>query len=121
MPFAYSVWNAAVFVFLARGPARESEGGPFESEKRTSMKSGPIELPAIASCPVENVSRDVENLMGPNNLSLEAFIVKLACAFVSAVVVLVAVSLLLVVAGYAGSIFAPEVQPKTLSASWARK
>lgn len=59
--------------------------------------------------------------MGPNNLKLEAFTVKLAWAFASAVVLLVVVSLLLVAAGYAGSIVAPDVQPKTLSTSWTRK
>lgn len=88
------------------------------------MKSQPstvIELPAIASCSVENMTGDTENLIGPNNVKLEAFTVKLAWAFASAVLLLVVVSFLLVVAGYAGSIFAPDVQPKTISISWARK
>ena len=64
---------------------------------------------------------DVGNLMGPNNVKLEAFTVRLAWAFACAVLVLAVVSFLLVVAGYAGSVFAPDVQPKTLSTSWARK
>jgi len=63
----------------------------------------------------------MENLTGPNNVKLEAFIVKLAWAFVSAVLLLVLVSIVLVVAGYAGSTFAPAAQSKTLPTSWARK
>jgi hypothetical protein len=59
--------------------------------------------------------------MGPNNVKLAAFTVKLAWAFASAVLLLVVVSFLLVVAGYAGSVFAPDVQTKALSTSWARK
>ena len=83
--------------------------------------SATVERPAIASCSVEKVIDDMENLMGPNNVKLEAFTVKLAWAFASAILVLVVVSFLLVVAGYAGPIFAPDAQPKTLSTSWARK
>ena len=59
--------------------------------------------------------------MGPNNVKLAVFAVKLAWAFASAILVLVVVSFLLVVAGYAGSILSPDLQPKTVSTSWARK
>ena len=63
----------------------------------------------------------MENLMGPNNVKLEAFTLKLAWAFASAVILMAVVSFLLVVAGYAGSTFSPDAPPKTPSTSWARK
>ena len=59
--------------------------------------------------------------MGPNNVKLEAFTVKLAWAFASAVLLMVVVSFLLVVAGYAGSTFSPDAPAKAPSTSWARK
>jgi hypothetical protein len=57
-----------------------------------------------------------KNLMRPNSVRLEAFTVRLAWGFVSAVFLLLVMSLLMAVAGYAGSRFAPE--PKTISSSW---
>ena len=59
-----------------------------------------------------------QNLMRPNNVKLEAFTVRLAWGFVSTVLLLVVMSLLMVVAGYAGSIFAPDLEPRTVSSSW---
>jgi hypothetical protein len=74
--------------------------------------------PATASFPPEETP-DVEKiLLRPNNVMLEAFTVRLAWGFASAVLLLIALSLMLVVAGYAGSMFAPE--PKTLSSSSGR-
>jgi hypothetical protein len=70
-----------------------------------------IERAATASASVENASDNSEkelihpNLIRPNNVKLEAFTVKLAWGFASAVLLLMVVSILLVVAGYAGSIF----------------
>jgi hypothetical protein len=70
---------------------------------------------------VETTTDDMEKiLMRPNNLRLEAFIVRLAWGFASTVLLLMVVSLLLVVADSAGSIFAPDLQHKTLSSSWER-
>jgi hypothetical protein len=56
-------------------------------------------------------------LMRPNNVKLETFTVRLAWGFESAGLLLIVVSLLLAVAGCAGSIFAPDLEPKTLSSS----
>lgn len=87
------------------------------------MKSQPsavLERAGNASQSVERVAHDVETLTRPNNIKLDAFIVKLAWAFASAVLVLVVVGLVLVVAGYAGSIFAPDA-PKAPTTSWPRK
>ena len=73
---------------------------------------------ATASFPPEETP-DVEKiLMRPNNVKLEAFPVRVAWGFASAVLLLIVLSLMLVVAGYAGSIFAPDLEPKTLSSSW---
>ncbi len=58
--------------------------------------------------------------MRPNSMKLEAFTVRLAWAFASAVLLLTAVSLLLVVAGYAGSAFTSDLQPKSVSSSLKR-
>lgn len=55
-----------------------------------------------------------------NNVKLEAFTVRVACALASVICLLMVVSLLLVVAGYTGSTFAPDLGPKTVSSSWGR-
>ena len=80
-----------------------------------------IELPATASSSEENATDETEKrLMRPNRVELEAFPVRLAWGFVSAVLLLMAVSLLLVVADYVGSTFASDFQPKTVSSSRGR-
>jgi len=77
-----------------------------------------IELPASASASEENATDETEkSLLRPNSVELEAFTVRLAWGFVSAVLLLMAVSLLLVVADYVGSTFASDLQPKTVSSS----
>jgi Protein of unknown function (DUF2950) len=53
--------------------------------------------------------------MRGNNMKIEAFTVRLAWGFASAVLFLVLVGLLLLVAGFAGSSFAQDSQPKTFS------
>jgi len=58
--------------------------------------------------------------MRPNSVKLEAFAVRLAWGFGSAVLLLIVLSIMLVVAGYAGSIFTPDLEPQTLSSSWGR-
>ena len=55
--------------------------------------------------------------MRPNSEKLEAITVRVAWTFASAVLVLLAVSLLLAVAGYVGSAFASDLQPKSVSSS----
>ena len=57
---------------------------------------------ACASVRVPDNASDNE-LVRTNNMELEAFAMRFAWAFVSVIVLLVVVSLLLVVAGYAGS------------------
>ena len=57
---------------------------------------------AYASVPVPDNGLDKE-LIRTNNRKLEAFAIKVAWAFASIVVLLVIMSLLLVVAGFAGS------------------
>lgn len=57
---------------------------------------------ADASVRASDDGSDIE-LIRTNNLKLEAFAMRIAWAFASIVVLLVIVSLLLVVAGYAGS------------------
>ena len=57
---------------------------------------------AYASVPVADNGLDKE-LIRTNNRKLEAFAIKVAWAFASIVVLLVIMSLLLVVAGFAGS------------------
>ena len=87
------------------------------------MKSQPsavLEHAGIASRSVERVAHNMETLTRPNNVMLDAFIVKLAWLFTSAVLLLVVVGLVLVAAGYAGSIFAPDA-PKAPATSWPRK
>jgi len=95
------------------------------ASKETSVNSqsfSGIELPAMASASVESVTKDMENkLMRPNGVKLEAFaVVRLAWGFASAVFLLMMVSLLLVVAGYAGSSFASDLQPQTVSSPTGR-
>ena len=78
-----------------------------------------IELPATASSSMESTTDDMEKkLTRPSSMKLEAFTVRLAWAFASAVLLLMVVSLLLVAAGYAGSTF--DLQPKTVSSSQGR-
>jgi hypothetical protein len=72
------------------------------------MKSGSssvIKLPSIeSSC--GNATNDIEKeLLRPNSLKLEAFMVGMAWAFACAICMLIVLSVLLVVAGYIGSIF----------------
>ena len=78
--------------------------------------SSVIEFPATvpSSIKVETCGK-AQNSMDANNL--ETFTVRVAWAFASAVGLLVVVSLLLAVAGYAGSTFDPALQPKALPAA----
>ena len=57
---------------------------------------------AYASVQVPDIGSDNE-LIRTNNMTIEAFAMRIAWAFASIVVLLVIVSLLLVVTGYAGS------------------
>jgi hypothetical protein len=59
-------------------------------------------------------------LMVLNNVKLEVLPVRVAWAFASVIVFLMVVSLLLVLAGYAGSAFASDLGSKTVSSSWKR-
>ena len=69
-----------------------------------------IELPATASSSMESTTDDMEKkLTRPSSMKFEAFTVRLAWAFASAVLLLMVVSLLLVVAGYVGSTFASDL------------
>ena len=80
-----------------------------------------IELSATAASSWQNAMVNPEKkLMRPNSVKLEAFTVRLAWAFASALLLLTAVSLLLVVAGYAGSAFTSDLQPKSVSSSLKR-
>ncbi|HEY6768622.1 MAG TPA: hypothetical protein VI386_28005 [Candidatus Sulfotelmatobacter sp.] len=53
----------------------------------------------------------MENKLVPNAMKLEAFTVKLAWGFATVVLFLMVVTLVLAVAGYAGSAFASDLQP----------
>ena len=76
-----------------------------------------VEVPATKSSSEENAPDDIDRkLMRPNS-ELEAFTVRLAWAFASAVILLMVVSVLLVVAGYAGSAFTTDLQPESVSSS----
>jgi hypothetical protein len=55
--------------------------------------------------------------MRTNNMRLEAFTLRLAWGFASIVLLLIAVGLLLLVAGLAGSSFAQDSRPKTFSSA----
>jgi hypothetical protein len=80
-----------------------------------------IEVPPIALSSGGNATDDVDRkLMFPNNLKLEAFTVGLAWAFACAVCLLLMLSVLLVAAGYAGSIFRSDLQPQSALSSWGR-
>ena len=80
-----------------------------------------IELSATAASSWQNaIVNPEEKLKRPNSVKLEAFTVRLAWAFASAVLLLTAVSLLLVVAGYAGSAFTSDLHPKSVSSSLKR-
>jgi hypothetical protein len=61
-----------------------------------------------------------KNLMRPNSVQLEAFTVRLAWGFVSVVLLLLVVTVLMVVAGYAGSRFPSDSQPQSVSPSRAK-
>ena len=56
-----------------------------------------------------------KELMRTNYMTLETFTVKLVCGFASGIFCLLLVVLLLLVAGFAGSSFAQDSQPKTFS------
>jgi hypothetical protein len=60
-----------------------------------------------------------EELMRTKNMQLEAFTVRVAWGFASTVLLLLAVGLLLLVAGLAGSSFAQESHPRTFSSPGA--
>ena len=60
------------------------------------------------------------NFMRPNSVKLEAFTVRLAWGFVSAVLLLLVVTVLMVVAGYAGSRFPSDSQRPSASPSRAK-
>jgi len=63
-----------------------------------------VELPEIAASSGENATDEIDRkLLSPNSLNLEAFTVRLAWAFASTICLLIVLSILLVVAGYAGS------------------
>lgn len=63
-----------------------------------------VELPEIAASSGENATDEIDRkLLRPNSLNLEAFTVGLAWAFASTICLLIVLSILLVVAGYAGS------------------
>ncbi|MGC2369529.1 MAG: DUF2950 family protein, partial [Candidatus Sulfotelmatobacter sp.] len=57
--------------------------------------------------------------MRTSNMKLEAFMVRVAWGFASSVLLLLLVGLLLLVAGFAGSSFAQESQPRTFSSPGA--
>ena len=79
-----------------------------------------VEQLAIVSSSKEGPPDSMPKLMVLNNVKLELFTVIVAWAFASVIFLLMVVSLLLVVAGYAGSTFAPDLGPKTVSSSWGR-
>jgi hypothetical protein len=60
------------------------------------------------------------NFMRPNSVKLEAFTVRLAWGFVSTVLLLLVITALMVVAGYAGSRFPSDPQPQSVSPSRAK-
>jgi hypothetical protein len=124
--------------FLNRGP-QETEFRPWalpfglvrvdqeitspHKTRRTFMKSNSlavVEQLAIVSSSKEGPPDSMPKLMVLNNVKLEVFTVIVAWAFASVILLLMVVSLLLVVAGYAGSTFAPDLGPKTVSSSWGR-
>lgn len=83
-----------------------------------SQSPGVIDVPATALSSAEGATDDLgKKFMCPNNVNLQAFAVRVAWAFTSAVLVLIVASLLLVVAGYAGSTFALDLQSKPVSSS----
>jgi hypothetical protein len=67
-----------------------------------SFAANQLSATAYASVRVPDNNSDNE-LIRTNNVRFEAFAMRIALAFASIVVLLVAVSLLLVVTGYAGS------------------
>ena len=80
-----------------------------------------IELLAIAPSSRDKATDDIERkLVRPNSLKLEAFTVGVAWAFACAVCLLIAFSVLLLAAGYAGSTFPSDLQPNSASSSWGR-
>ena len=72
---------------------------------------------AVPSSIKVETGHKAQNSMDGNNVSLETFTVRFAWAFASAVGLLIVVSLLLAVAGFAGSNFDPALQPKALPAA----
>jgi hypothetical protein len=80
-----------------------------------------IELPAIASTSGGNATDDTaRKFIRPNSLKPEAFTLGVAWAFAVTVCLLIALSVLLVAAGYAGSSFPSDLQPNSASSSWGR-
>ena len=67
-----------------------------------------VEQSATVSSSKEGPADSMPKLMVLNTVKLEVFMVRVAWAFAFFVVLLMGVSLLLVVAGYAGSKFAPD-------------
>jgi hypothetical protein len=70
-----------------------------------------------ASYKENSIDHIEQELMHPSRLKLEAFAVRITWGFASVVVLLIALSLLFVVADYAGSAFGSDLQPKTVSSS----
>lgn len=74
-----------------------------------------IEIPAAAALSIEiGIGRNEQKSMSANNATIESLAVRFAWVFASAVVLLMVVSLLLAVAGYAGSTFDRASQPKPI-------
>jgi hypothetical protein len=89
--------------------------------RKSSMPSqsfAVIDVPETVSSSLENATDNTpRESRRPNSEKLEGFTVKLAWAFASAFLLLLLVSLLLAVAGYVGSAFASDLQPKSVSSS----
>lgn len=76
-----------------------------------------IEFPGTAHSSVKIATEHIEETsVRPNNLRLDDFSVRFAWVFASTVALLLAVSLLLAVAGYAGSTLDSAAHTKTPSA-----
>ena len=93
--------------------------------RRTSTKSHSFTVIApqatAASSRENSIDQIGKELMQPSRLKLEAFAVRITWGFASVVFLLIALSLLLVVADYAGSAFGSDLQPKTVSSSSVRR
>jgi hypothetical protein len=101
----------------------EQEIKPRKNEGETFMKSSSlavVEQSATAFSSKEGPADSMPKLMVMHNVKLEVLTVRVAWAFASVISLLMVVSLLLMVADYAGSAFAPDLRPKTVSTSWER-